>query len=213
MWQADDAKLKKFQDEIMHRQMTAAGQEPPPSIPKFYQAALDKFLDGDWLNSCEGNWVDDKFIKDKWPEQLQALMKSHIFTEDAVKRGIREWLAAELNDTISLPSTSPTKNFMTAMRLLIDGKDESLEPAHIAALKDGEKILNDLEEVRKANLVGMGRQLPSVLAQTERGRPIIKNMGEVAAGAYKRIALPAIKRFLDEKQRSGMQANLYGEYM
>jgi hypothetical protein len=213
MWQADDAKLKKFQDEIMQRQMTAAGEDPKPVIEKSYKTSLEKFLDGEWLNTCEGEWEGSSYVKDKWPDQLQALMKSHIFTDDAVKRGIREWLTAELNDTISLPSTSPTKNFMTAMRLLIDGKDESLEPAHIAALKDGEKILNDLEEVRKANLVGMGRQLPSVLAQTERGRPIIKNMGEVAAGAYKRIALPAIKRFLDEKQRSGMQANLYGEYM
>ncbi len=139
-------------------------------------------------------------------------MKSHIFTDDAVKRGIREWLDAELNDTISLPSTSPTKHFMTAMRLLIDGKDESLEPIHISALKDGEKILNDLEDVRKANLVGMGRQLPSVLAQTERGRPIIKNMGEVAGGAYKRIALPAIKQFLDARQKSSIQQSLYQGY-
>jgi hypothetical protein len=213
MWQADDAKLKKFQDEIMRKQMTVAGEDPTPVIPKSYQASLGKFLDGDWLSTREGNWESDKFVKDTWPDQLQALMKSHIFTEDTVKRGIREWMTAELNDTISLPSTSPTKNFMTAIRLLVDGKDESLEQVHIAALRDGEKILKDLADVRTANQVGMGRNLPSVLGQTERGKPLIKNMGEVAGGAYKRIALPAISQFLDVRQKASIQQDLYGEYM
>jgi hypothetical protein len=61
MWQADDAKLKKFQDEIMHRQMAAAGEDPQPAISKSYQGSLDKFLSGEWLNTCEGEWVGSNF--------------------------------------------------------------------------------------------------------------------------------------------------------